>query len=211
MKKSFVLFFAMCLTIILSAQVKFGIKAGLNTLDLNPKQLVVTDMNDVKDLGLSIKDAKYGIQLGVFTEIGLGKFFIQPEVLFNSNTVDFDVEDFSNSSAVNKVLSETYQFVDIPLIMGLKVGPLKLGAGPVSHVFVNSKSELFNLDGYEQKFKDMTWGWQAGVGVNLWKLMLDVRYEGNFNKFGDHINFHNMQFNFDKTPGRFIATVGISF
>ena len=210
MKKSFVLIFAICFTIMASAQVKFGIKGGLSTVDLNPSQLVVTNMDDVKDLGLTIKDAKYGIQLGLFTQINLGKIFIQPELMFNSNTVDFDVEDFS-SGAANMVLSETYQYLDIPIILGLNVGPLRLGAGPVSHVFINSKSELFDLDGYEQKFKDMTWGWQAGVGLNLWKLMVDVRYEGNFSKFGNHINFNNQQFNFDQTPGRFIATVGISF
>jgi len=96
-------------------------------------------------------------------------------------------------------------------MMGFKFGPLRLQGGPVGHVFLNSTSELFDIEGYDQKFDEMTFGYQAGVGLDIWKLVLDVKYEGNFNKTGDHIVFAGQQFNFDQTPGRLLVSVGFAF
>ena len=211
MKKSFVLLVIMSMALAATAQIKFGIKGGLSTTELEPNQLIITDRNDIEQLGLTVENANYGVHLGLFTQIKIGKFFLQPEVLFNSNTVEYGIQDFADAGLIESLRSESYQHLDIPVLMGFKFGPLRLGGGPVGHVFINSSSELFDLDGYGQKFDEMTWGWQAGVGLDLWKLMFDIRYEGNFNKFGEHITFHDQQFNFDQTPGRFVASVGISF
>ena len=95
--------------------------------------------------------------------------------------------------------------------MGIKLGPLRLGAGPVAHVHLNSNSELFDFDGFDQKFKELTWGYQAGIGLDLWKLVLDFRYEGNFNKYGDHLVFFGNTYAFDDNPGQLVASVGFAF
>ena len=192
-------------------QIKFGIKGGLSTTDIEPSQLLIMNSSDAQEFGLAVKNANYGAHLGLFTQIKIRKFFIQPEVLFNSNSVDYEIEDFEGSEIVTTIKQEKYQYLDIPLMMGLKFGPLRLQGGPVGHVFLNNSSELFDIEGYDDKFEKMTFGYQAGIGLDLWKLMLDFRYEGNFNKFGDHITFGGTQFNFDKTPARFVASVGISF
>lgn len=193
------------------AQVQFGIKGGLNTFDLAPEQLLITNENDVEAFTLSVKEANYGYQVGLFGRVGLGRLYLQPEVLFNSSSMDYHIEDFS-SNLGQTVFNESYQNLDIPIMLGLKLGPLNLHGGPVGHVFLNSSSELFDISGYEQKFDEMTWGWQAGAGLDLWKLMLDFRYEGAFNrKQGDHISFFGQDYNFDQSPGRFVASVGIRF
>lgn len=96
-------------------------------------------------------------------------------------------------------------------MMGLKYGPLRLQGGPVGHLFLNSKSDLFDLEGYDQRFDEMTYGWQAGIGLDIGKVILDFKYEGNFNNFGDHIVFGNNSYQFDDSPGRFIASLGIAF
>lgn len=195
----------------LNAQVKFGIKAGISTIDISPNQLVLKDQNNLDDIGLSISNADYGFHFGVLTQITIKKFFIQPEVLFNSNSFDYQLEDFGNNGLVNTVRSESYQNLDIPVMLGFKAGPFRLNGGPVGHVFLNSKSELTDIEGYEQVFDTMTFGWQAGLGIDIWKLMIDVRYEGNFNKFGDHIEYNDTAYNFDDNPGRFLISAGIKF
>lgn len=212
MKKSFLLF-AVCFLAFqnLQAQFKMGVRGGLSTMDVVPGQLIITNSEDAKELGLSVSEANYGIHMGFFMQAKIGKFFIQPEVLFNSNTVNYNIQDFKGGNTIDIIKSESFQQLDLPLMMGMKYGPLRLQGGPVAHVHLNSSSELFDIEGYGQKFDEMTWGYQAGIGLDIWKLMIDLKYEGNFQNFGDHITFFDQDFNFDKAPGRFIASVGISF
>ena len=180
-------------------------------MDISANELVITDKNDIKQLGISINDANYGVHLGFFAQAQLGKFFIQPEVLFNSNSVEYQLTDFSEAGTYHALKKESFQNMDLPIMVGAKFGPLRLGAGPVGHVFINSKSELFDIKGYSQKFESMKWGYQAGVGLDIWKFIIDVKYEGSFDDFGDHMVFDGKRYSFDATPGRFVASLGIAF
>ncbi len=194
-----------------NAQFKIGVKTGLSTQDIAPGELVVTRDNGLKDLGLSVANANYGVHFGLFMQAQINNFFIQPEVLFNSNSTDFSVKDFGDGGAIDFVRREKYQYLDIPVMMGAKFGPLRLQGGPVAHVFLNSKSELFDIDGYKQDFDKTTFGWQAGIGLDIWKFIVDVKYEGRFKNFGDHIVFNDNEYSFDHKPGRFIASIGYAF
>lgn len=210
-KKDFVLL-VMCgvMSVQAFSQVRVGIKGGLASTDVPPGSLVILDQGDVEDFTLSVQDAKYGFHLGFFVQAQLGNFFIQPEVLFNSNSVDYSFEDLQGIDPV-QIRDENYQYLDIPIMMGVKLGPLRLGAGPVGHLFLDSTSDLFDFEGYDQAFDDLTLGWQAGVGLDLWKLHLDFRYEGNFTDFGNHLVFYGERYTFNEAPSRLIASVGISF
>ena len=136
--------------------------------------------------------------------------YVQPEFIFNSNRIEYRLEDLE-SGAIDAVFAEDYKYLDIPVMVGLKSGILRINAGPVAHVFLNSSSELWDIDGYEQKFDEMTWGWQAGLGLDLWMLTLDFRYEGNFNNAGDHFRLFGEKFQFDESPSRWIGSIGIRF
>jgi len=81
----------------------------------------------------------------------------------------------------------------------------------VAHVFLDSTSELFDFANYEQNFDDLTIGYQAGIGLDIWKFVLDFKYEGNFQKYGDHLVFFGNQYQFDDSPGRMIASLGFAF
>jgi len=192
------------------AQFKWGIRGGMSTMDIEPEQLLITNPDDAQSFGLAVTDAEYGVHFGLFTQIQAGKFFIQPEVLFNSNKVNFTL-DSEDPLTADAVLSESYQNLDLPIMVGLKMGPLRLQGGPVGHVFISSSSDLVDIQGYDQTFEDLTWGYQAGIGLDIWKIILDFKYEGNLTRFGDHMNFFGQQMNFNDRPGRLIASVGIAF
>lgn len=57
------------------------------------------------------------------------------------------------------------------------------------HIALNNNSELKGLDGFKSNYKGATYGYQAGIGFDFSKLSFDVRHEGNFSKYGDHITF----------------------
>jgi hypothetical protein len=194
-----------CFSVVAFSQARFGIRAGLSTSDINPSQLVIKDEATLDEFTLAVKDAKYGIHAGVFAKLPIGKIlFLQPEILFNSNRVDFERGD------LNEVFKESYQYLDIPVMAGLKLGPIKPQIGLVGHVFLNSTSE-FNLESYREDFKDFTLGWQGGLGLEIKKIFIDFKYEGNFSNFGDHIVISGQRYEFDDKPSRLIMTIGLAF
>jgi len=189
---------------------KFGLRAGLSTTEINADEITISQQG-AQDLGLAIQDANYGIHAGLFAKIPLGMFFLQPEVLFNSNSVDFRVDEV-NANDVQQVFEEKYQNLDIPVIFGVKLGPLRPQIGLVGHVFLNSSEGLKEaFTTYRPEFDDFTFGWQGGLGLELGRVLIDLKYEGNFNDFGNHIIIGDTQYNFDESPSRFIATVGFAF
>lgn len=207
MKKIFVFLTFLFTITYLQAQVRVGLKFGASSNNIITKPIDIQGINDLSDFSLNLKYANYGVHAGIFTQIRLLGIFVQPELIFNSNSNDYSI----NSLGISTLKRESYNHLDIPMLVGFKLGPIQLGAGPVGHVFINSKSELFDLEGYSQKFKQFTYGYQGNAAIVIGKLYLDVRYEGNFSKFGDHITFSGHQYNFDKSPARIIGSIGIAF
>lgn len=204
MKKSILFAFILGLAFTASAQFKVGLKAGMSTYDIDPTEV------DVSDLKIAIGEANYNFHFGGFARAQLGTFYVQPEVLWNSNSVDFRVDDFGDGF-VGKVFKEKYNYLDVPVLVGLKLGPLRVNTGPVGHIFMNSKSDLEGIDDFEARFKEFTMGWQAGIGLDIWKFMVDLKYEGNFSDFGDHISVAGQPVDFGQKPQRLMLTLGMSF
>ncbi len=195
-----------CLFLAHSANAQFfslGLKGGLNTQLNHPQDIVIGGGDSSFNLGLDGR--QFGTQFGAYMRFGK-RIFFQPEVLFNSTKADYKIGE---SSVGEVIKNEKYQYLDFPLLMGAKLGPVRFQVGPVGHYFLNSKSELTDLDGYEARFKQMTWGWQGGLNVGFKRVSLDVRYEGNFSKQGNHITFFGDQYHFSDSPGRLI--VGLNF
>ena len=207
MKKYLIGIFVLFTAFSLEAQVRIGIKAGLSSTDIKTEELDLFDQGGVKRLELALNDASYGLNFGVAVQANLGAFVLQPEFNFNSNTVQWAVTDVKNPGIVDQVFEEKFQYMDIPVLVGFRAGPLRLQAGPEGHVFINSKSDLFKFSEYDQNFKDLTVGWIGGAGLDIWKLSVDLRYQGNFNNFGDYIRFAGREYAFSQTPSRWMASV----
>ena len=75
------------------AQVKFGLRGGITSTDFNPKELVVLNQNDVEQLKISVDNASYGYHFGLFAQFRKNRWVVQPEVLFNSNKISYNVDD----------------------------------------------------------------------------------------------------------------------
>ena len=207
MKKTICLFTFLLGATIVFGQVKFGIKAGFSSTNLNTEDLRILDDNGFDRFTLALNDSDIGFFGGFLVQMQFGALIVQPEFYFNSNSSDFEIDD----PAVGQIFKEKYQFLDIPILVGCKFGPLRIMAGPQGNVFLGSTTGLLDFDGYRQDFKGLTLGWQGGIGVDLWNLMIDIRYAGNFTKFGDHINFGNRQYEFDKSQSSLLFSAAWVF
>jgi hypothetical protein len=169
------------------AQFSLGIRGGVNFSQLK------TD--NTQSIGANLQqslDTKTGYVGGVYARIG-SKLFIQPELIFSAKGGSVNILKNGTSQTV----AIDYTNFDVPLLIGYKFGPIRLNAGPMASFTVSSngldealKSVSSNLG---ESFKKASYGYQAGGGIDLGSLSLDLRYEGSLSEVSSlsssNINF----------------------
>jgi hypothetical protein len=194
---------------------KWGIRGGISTPDIKPgdvdslvfKRVTGTSTEDWK---IKVSDANYGYHFGVWGRLKIAGFYVQPEVLFNSSKVEYKIGKLQASSTLDSIKSETFQNLDIPVLVGTKLGSFRLSAGPVAHIRIGGASDLTKAGDFSEKFKTATWGYQLGLGFDAGRVGIDLRYEGNGSKFGNQLSIGGKPYEFSKAPARFIASVAIA-
>ena len=194
------------------AQVRTGVKGGISLINFAADPLTITDEGGSPVYAMSVDKTKIGVHLGFFVQAKIGPVFIQPELLFNTQSIDYRFEGLQPDLGV-EIRDENYQTLDFPVTVGLKFGPVRFGGGMTGHLFLNSNSDIDDLlaTNYEADFRTLTWGWHAGLGLDIWKLHIDARYEGLLDNWGNHMNFYGRSYEFDDKPGRIVVSLGISF
>jgi hypothetical protein len=206
MKKLFIVLVAAMFAMPLFSQVNFGIKGGLSTNNLAIDQTI--DLTDGDLLLEKAEEASYGFHGGLFVRLSFLGIYIQPEILFTSAENKIKITE----NAVSEIRSQTFNKLDIPVLLGFKLGPIRINGGPAATVKISSPKELFDTQGYENLYKSATFGYQAGVGVDiLKKLTLDLRYEGNLNQFGNELTVGGETFALDQRSSSIIFSLGLMF
>lgn len=118
-----------------------------------------------------------GFTGGVFARFG-DKFFVQPELIISQkggSTTGF--------LGVERDFKQTY--FDIPVLLGIKpTDVIRINAGPVATFLINEDDTFLENIGIaqnEEGFRKALLGYQFGIGFDINKIRLDMRYEGNVN------------------------------
>jgi hypothetical protein len=205
MKKLLVIVFAVFITLPSFSQfLKFGLKVGAATTTV-PTYDLGTGTNNI----VALKDAAWGFNGGVFLRMKVAMIYIQPEVLFATNTYEYNV----TTGAGTNPLKQTYNRLEVPIMVGLKLGPVRINAGPSASVQIGSPKALIDDPNFKDMYKGATFGYQAGVGIDLFKkITLDARYGGSLSgKFGDSVSIGGQTFALDSRQPSFILSVGLMF
>ena len=98
-------------------------------------------------------------------------------------------------------------------MVGFKLGPLRLNAGPSGSLLINSPKDLITNPDYKNNYNKLTFGYQAGLGFDLLGLLtFDVRYEGCLRKYQNQIqSLTGTKYNLDDRPNAFLFSVGLMF
>lgn len=123
-------------------------------------------------LSFKKSDMKYSLNsdlnLGVFTRFTFNRFIIQPEVLFSCQNMSVKLNNLS-----------------VPVMFGFKLlddknFKMRANVGPVAYFTVGNKSAGARRAGM---------GTALGLGVDIWRLTLDLNYSlGLTNIFDDIFN-----------------------
>ena len=180
-----------------------GIKGGVNLSSISYDKNY--SVNVGKTLGM-----KTGYLLGGYARIGK-TFYIQPEVYFSAK--DFEVNALNVVTKSNDVVSFSQKSLDVPVLLGIKLGPVRIAAGPVASYNISSDASADNalktyFAGSVKEISNRSnFSYQAGVGVDFLSLSLDVRYEGAISDLSNTLAVPS-GYNYAQKPSFFQATIG---
>ncbi|MCE7064030.1 porin family protein [Dyadobacter sp. CY326] len=195
---------------------RFGIKAGAN----------LSNINGSNDLSLSpggnafdFRDndnRSLGFAGGVFFRFGK-TFYIQPEILLSQKGGKFNV--YEDGVLNDGKVDVRFSNFDVPVLFGVRIARfVRINVGPMASLRLNKNGKISDsfddITGENSKaeFKNrLAFGYQAGVGLDLGRLSLDVRYEGNFtNIMKIHFANATTASQFGKKSNLFQATLGFT-
>jgi len=170
MKRSiFLLIAAVLVTAVSYGQFCIGPKIGYSASKLP------TNLPEVQE------GIKSNFQIGAFMRLGENVYF-QPEILYTTRGGIL-------TDSLNFEENIKFKNLDIPLLVGfhlldLKVFNLRFMGGPVAS-FILDKELEFDKDMVDPitdaELKDIIWGLDVGLGVDVLFLTLDVKYQFGLN------------------------------
>jgi hypothetical protein len=211
MKKLFAFLFVALLALPAFSQLNFGLKAGVSTTSLSmPTVKTITSGTTSFNVD-ALTNARYGFHGGAFLRLTFFGIYLQPEFLFTTRTNEYTVQNIQTSAST--VVKQNFNKFDIPLMLGFKLGPLRINGGPTGSFLINTPKELITDPDFKNRYSKMTVGYQAGLGFDLLNfLTFDLRYEGSLKKYQNQIqNVTGTNFNLDDRPNAFLFSFGIMF
>ncbi|QIP15887.1 PorT family protein [Spirosoma aureum] len=194
MKKNLIFAAFMLLPALTFAQGGFqiGIKGGVNLSRLSFGNFVTTGTNangsptasvdgqTFRDNLSASLDSKTGTSFGIYTRFGKN-LFLQPELLYSTKAGSFNIV---RNGVTENVTVKTTSF-DVPILLGIKGGPIRVMAGPIISFRVSDNQKLgdairqYTSGTLNDAWSQAYYGYQVGGGLDIGSFGLDVRYEGN--------------------------------
>ncbi|PLX25586.1 MAG: hypothetical protein C0599_00390 [Salinivirgaceae bacterium] len=147
MKKTAPLFIILILlTTLAYGQIKFGVRGGLSSSQVRiDKKINLSSIEgaSIDELDFKDKNPKLGFHAGGFMQFTFGTFYLQPEALFVLSGGEVEITKIENGQVVGRELaSQRFNRLDIPIVGGVKLGPARLGLGPVASFNLKSNDQL---------------------------------------------------------------------
>jgi hypothetical protein len=149
---------------------QFGLKGGVNLSSIQATASSnFSSSNQAGYLG------------GVWARFGALGFNFQPEMYVTSKDVDI-------TNPNGGITNAKFTSLDVPLLIGGKIGAFGFGGrfytGPLVSFAIN-KDQSFGgaVDkAVDLDYQDQNFAWQFGLGVDIRKISIDLRYEAGITK-----------------------------
>ena len=184
-----------------TAQLDFGVKAGLN---YNSESI-----QSVSEDVFTGAESKTGYHAGVWLRFKLPiiGFYLRPEIVYTNleNELLYKISE----TAPSQTTSYNFQKIDIPVLIGKKFfGIGNVFAGPSFQYILNSDFSLNDIS--EVDTDGFSVGLQFGAGIELGNLGIDVRWERGLNTIeSTFLNALSERVTFDTRVNQII--IGLSY
>lgn len=121
-----------------------------------------------------------GYHLGLFVRMGGSSIFIQPEFLY-TNTGGSIIQTQTNGTDIS--IDANFDRLDIPFMFGFKLADFfRLQAGPIASILIDYRIQDALQVPLDVEYNNSTIGYQAGIGLDIGNLILDLKYENSLGK-----------------------------
>ncbi|MCL6261191.1 PorT family protein [Aquiflexum sp. TKW24L] len=176
---------------VMAQDFSIGPKAGISTANIK-----------VNGDGFESGDSEFGYHLGLFVRMGGSSIFMQPEILFTSTGGSVIKTD---NNGVQTDFNANFNRLDIPIMFGLKfLNFFRVQAGPIASVLVDYQIEDALKVPVEVDYKTSSFGYQAGLGMDLGNLIFDLKYESSLSKMSKS----SVAFQTDQRQNQIILSAG---
>ena len=164
---------------------EIGIKGGMNITAAD----VMKEAS--KDVQITNKNTYNG---GIYgrLKIKLVGIFIQPELVYNTRGYNFDIKEPITGTTIN--IKQQSNYLDVPVLVGLKMFKfLRVYAGPnFQYLLKNEITGIDNIVTFQKNdMKKANTGVQLGLGLDLSKFRVDVKYDFNPTDMGSPFSYQN--------------------
>jgi hypothetical protein len=170
----FLILFALLPFLPLVSQNRFGIKAGAAA--------VLTPVFDISRGSVGIEPGHkwgFGFHAGVSFCISNDVIYFKPELLFESSTFEYIVQN----NYETKMVRQSINRLNIPLLIGAQLGMASIYFGPSVAIKTGLPKALADVEDFEKLYDRISLEYHIGFGFDLSeKLKLDLRYIGYFGK-----------------------------
>ncbi len=147
---------------------KFGARVGIGTGTYDFDSVSI-DGGSLESVG----DRVGGYQAALFMRLSIPTFiYIQPELQLSQRDYIFGIKYPSTSKEFKTV--KTYR-LDVPLLLGIKLGSLRLFGGPVWRIGARQYTQGGSTP-FEVSFNNNDIAAMGGIGVEFDGVILEVRY-----------------------------------
>ncbi len=179
MKKLFIFVVICSLNIHASnAQLEFGLKGGLSGSKLNLSEKPSFEYSN---------ESNNTINFGIYSRlmIPVVGLYIQPEVILNNRASNFKVLN-------EKAFFHKANYVDIPVLVGFRFLKIaRVYGGPNFQILTKQLTEIpaDNPDYVKNELSKRSTGYQLGVGADLARLRVDLKWDFNNASMGSPFTY----------------------
>jgi hypothetical protein len=193
-------------TVVIGQSFHLGPRVGISSSRIQVEESFNYNGDDVT---YETEGSKLGFHIGAYTRLSIAAFFLQPELLYTSAGGKIVVGSGNNGKEVEDL---TYNKLDLPVLVGTKLaGVLRLEAGPVFSLILSNDARKINaLEEASQNHEDATIGYQAGIGLDIGKIIIDLKYEGSLSNMGNSLQIGDQEFDTDFRNSLLMVVVGLN-
>lgn len=153
---------------------QLGARAGVGRADFTVNEDLSLD-----GVTVTVRPAEpnTAFHVGAYTRFKILGFYVQPELLYTSHPSTIAFTNQSTSEEIDVQIN--WNRLDIPVLVGIKLGPVRINAGPMFSATIGSDDDNDDVD---FDVAGTSFGYQYGIGLDLGKFLIDLKGEGSFDE-----------------------------
>ena len=170
----------------LSAQTSFGLRLGMSP-ECTPgtTYLIVNRNNPIRECIFNVERVQFSGQVGIMARVDRERFWFMAEALYGKSKEQYSFQyTYRSAEQARQTYSIQKTTLDVPVSAGVKFGPVEVFSGLVFSKDLAQKVDLDDMDHYAMSSPAVRFGWHSGIGLHFGAVILDVRYQQFFSRYG---------------------------